>query len=249
MPLLRRRPFRWLAGLGAIAVVVIAVFRYVEMKHSRVEQLVCHSVLKGIAMSMHDYHAVHGSLPPGYIQDSEGARMHSWRVLVASYTGIGELQGYDFTQPWNSATNSRWAERPWAELFACPSDNATQIDRRLTNYFVVEGENTAFPGAGTTTFQAIRESRGLANVLLVAEAVELNVQWLEPRDLAFSRAALGINLPDGPGSISSWHPEGPIVVMADGSVRTIGNISPDVLRAMLQVNDGATEKRAGVATD
>ena len=35
-------------------------------------------------------------------------------------------------------------------------------------------------------------------------------------------------------SISSYHPDGPLVLMADGSTRSIKGIAPEVLRAMLQ---------------
>jgi prepilin-type processing-associated H-X9-DG protein len=77
------------------------------------------------------------------------------------------------------------------------------------------------------------ESRG--NTILSVEGTGLDIEWLEPRDLEYDTMSFKLNDPERPG-ISSVHPRGANVSMADGSVRFLNqDISPEVLKSMLTV--------------
>lgn len=187
---------------------------------------------------MHAYLDKHGHFPPAHVDSPDGKRMHSWRILVTEDIGTMSPSPYRFEEPWDSQANTEYGDyRP--RRYACPSDRVTQRNTRLTNYFVVEGPNTRFPGSATTTLSPLTPSnrKGRANSILVVEASGLNVEWLEPRDLTFDGMSFVLNDSQGT-SISSPHPGGPFASMADGSVRSLKGIDPTVLRAMISYEAG-----------
>jgi len=85
---------------------------------------------------------------------------------------------------------------------------------------------------------------GVSNTLAIVEACGLPVVWTEPRDVDLAEQRVGVNLPgDQPGRsrgvVSSYHPQGGHVAMADGSVRFMSaDIDPGVLRALLSATGG-----------
>ena len=51
----------------------------------------CGNNLKQIGIALHTYHDEYKSLPPAYVCDESGKRMHSWRVLLLPYMEQQEL--------------------------------------------------------------------------------------------------------------------------------------------------------------
>ncbi len=220
---------RILVVFGLVVMTAIAVYGVSLLVHWRNKglsvQCVCNSQFVGRCML--SYKEQYGHLPPAHVVASDGRLMHSWRILVSEHFMPTDPDPYDFKEPWDSVNNTRFGDyRP--EWFACPNDSVTWRNRRLTNYFVVTGRNTPFPDAGTTV-----GPRGASNTILMVEARDLDIEWLEPRDLAFDRMSFIPNDPKRP-SISSHHADGPFVLMADWSVRSIKGIDPGVLRRMLE---------------
>ena len=186
-----------------------------------------------LGFGMHAYMDKHGHFPPAHVDSPDGRRVHSWRILVTEGWFTMSPAPYRFDEPWDSAANTEYGNyRP--QQHACPSDRATQRNPRLTNYFVVEGRNTWFPGSRTTTLGPLTPTnrKGRANTILLVESGDLNVEWLEPRDLTFNGMSFVLDDSVRP-SISSPHPEGPFACMADGTVRSLKGIAPEVLRAMM----------------
>jgi hypothetical protein len=244
----RRRPSRWCMALGVASVAmlawgIMAAFRARESARSTV----CRGHLAQFAAGFSDYEEHFGHLPPCFDAASDGRRVHSWRAHIASV--VNSVEGsvpYDFEQPWDGPHNSRLAERPF-EFFACPSDPETQKDKRLTNYFVVEGSSTAFPGSRCTSLRAIRRRPGTSNTVLVVEASGMSVRWSEPRDLTLDAILQQVDA-TGHAELTTHHPQGPYALMADGSVRSLHGIAPEVLETMLNVtadssSQGGLKKR------
>ena len=159
--------------------------------------------------------------------------------------GIGNVYSpfreYDLNEAWDGPKNSAWRDRR-PDFYACPCDPDSQRNRRLTNYFVVEGRNTAFPRSGTASLADVEKTKGRSNTILVVEARGANIEWLEPRDLTFDGLNLTVNDPNLP-SISGNHPNGPYAGMAEGSVRSLRGVSPEVLKGMLTVRQNRTRAR------
>jgi prepilin-type processing-associated H-X9-DG protein len=228
--------------LGAILFSAIIWFVYSAneaREHAR--SLGCQGHLTWLAVSILRYHQEHGHLPPAHVDTPDGSRTHSWRALVAAQEAdaINPFP-YDFSEPWNGPNNSNLGDSR-SDAFACPSDSDTQRNKRLTNYFVIEGANTPFPGSHTRSIIDAQDYQSRSNTILVAEASGLGIEWLEPRDLDLDRMSFQLNDSKRLG-ISSVHPHGANACMADGSVRFLSEISPEVLEDMLGVGDRAWRK-------
>jgi Protein of unknown function (DUF1559) len=193
----------------------------------------CKSHLKQLALAMHNYHDAYGCFPPAYIADKGGRPMHSWRVLLLPFMEFDSLyKEYRFDEPWNGPHNRKLAELPIA-LFRCPLDSGRKTD---TNYFVVDGPKTVFPGDKSIKVADITD--GTSNTILLVEAADSGINWLEPRDMSYVEAVRGINPKSGWG-ISSRHQGGAEVALADGSTRFLpDNIPADQMPRILQRDDG-----------
>ncbi len=222
-----------------LTVISVSLRHCASQAWKEARTMMCSSNLHGLSCCMFWYYDKHGYLPPAHYNASDGTRMHSWRVLVA----VEEMGSdwppvpYDYREPWNSPNNAKsGVYRPVA--LACPSDLDSQENHRLTNYFVIEGAKTPFPGSGTRSFaDGEKASENRSNTILIAEATGLGVEWLEPRDLNYDTMSFTMNDSQRP-SISSHHPSGCNVVMADGSYRTLNPaISPEVLKSMLNIRE------------
>lgn len=200
----------------------------------------CHGHLNTLVVAMHMYHEAYGCLPPAYIEDSAGRKMHSWRILVLAFWDRGLYGEYDFNEPWDGPHNRLLAGR-MPSCFACPSDPAAK-EKGMTNYVVIVGEETAFPGSRTVTLNDIHTDK--ASTVLIAEVVGANISWLEPRDLSFSEMSFSLNDRTQP-SISSNHLRGPNVSLANGTTATL-DFPPEVVRAMVTIagSEKAITKKA-----
>ena len=177
------------------------------------------------------YHENHGHLPPAYVLGPDGRPWHSWRVLLLEQLkSWGVNLDYHFDEPWDGPHNRTLAAQiPW--LYTCPADPEATA-HGFTNYFVVIGPGTAFPGAGTTSFADI--TRPHDETILIVESVGQNVNWMEPRDLTFDAMSYVPNDPNAP-SISSYHGY-PNVAFVNGTQRSLNNIQPLDLRAMFLIH-------------
>jgi hypothetical protein len=216
--------------LVVVFVLVSFVWRRAMTARAFAEGMQCEGNQCAIEIALFMYNNRNGHMPPAHVDAPDGTRMHSWRTLIREETENFNFP-YNFYEPWNGPNNSKYGDRG----IGCPSDPDTQINRRLTNYFIIEGSKTLFPGTHATSIINEKNKTKFGNTILFAEARGLDIEWLEPRDLDYNTMSFRINDPNRP-SISSPHPQGAIVRMADGSVQFLNErIAPDVLKAMLEV--------------
>ncbi len=223
----------WSAVALLVGFFVLALFLPATSSGRPARRTDCKNRLKQLALAMHAYHDTYGSFPPAYIADKSGRPMHSWRVLLLPFLEFGPLYDqYRFDEPWNGPHNRELAKLPIA-LFHCPADTGATTD---SSYFVVVGPKTIFPGATSTSIKDIPD--GTSNTILLVEATDSAINWLEPRDMSCVEAVRGINPKSGWG-ISSHHEEAVEVALADGSVRRLPNDTPaKTLRLLLERDDG-----------
>lgn len=187
-----------------------------------------------ILVALHNYHDTYGSFPPAYIADENGKPMHSWRTLLLPYLDSIEIYNeYRFDEQWDSPHNLSIAGRLRHELFICPS-GSSGTDRRMTNYVVIVGPDTAFPAAGVTKLADFTD--GPDNTILFAEIGNSAILWTEPRDLVVDQMSFTVNDPKQP-SISSAHSWGPAVVLADAcrTYRLTKTHAPETIRALTTI--------------
>lgn len=228
---MRRKVRWWLVALLVLvpAVGLTSLWRAMQVQQDTVRRLQCNGNCCAIALGLHNYHDAQGHLPPAYVPGPDGRPWHSWRVLV--YRQIethGVLRDYRLDEPWDGPNNRRLLDLPTPNTFACPADPEGRA-RGRTNYFVVVGPGTAFPGPKPMTFAAI--TRPHEKTVLVVEAAGRDIHWMEPRDLLFEELTFAPG-ENGPADLSSGH-RSPTVVFADGSREGAGHLNPLDLRAML----------------
>ena len=226
-----------LAGLLGVMVCMVPILialllPAVQSAREAARRAQCSSKLKQIVLAMHNYHDTYGTLPPAYTVDADGNRLHSWRTLILPFVEQQALYSQiNLNEPWDSPSNRAIADTALS-MYACPS--ATNSSPAATNYMVVVGENTAFPGDTGAHFASFTD--GTSNTLLVVEVLNpLGTSWMEPTDLEFDSLLPGLS-PDG---ISSRHPRGANVSFADGSVRFLSETTPpDTMQNLILRNDG-----------
>jgi prepilin-type processing-associated H-X9-DG protein len=201
----------------------------------------CQYNMSNIALALQQYEINNGTFPPAYIADANGKPMHSWRVLILPYIERQNLYAqYRFDEPWDGPNNSQLhGER--VRLYECPS--SINPIRTETSYLAVTGPQTIWPGATTTKISDIKDGPG--NTIILVEAHNSGIHWMEPRDLDITTMPMTVNSSKGL-SISSAHTHhGPFAnaAFADGHIQALPNTTPaKSLRAALTISGGEREK-------
>jgi len=220
------------AGVGAVTAALLCIgYLTCVTPITATQRMQCRNNLKQIGLALHSYHDVYGVLPPAYIADEAGKPMHSWRVLILPYLDEAPLyKEYRFDEPWDGPHNSTLLSR-CPQVYRCPSSKSGNAS---TPYLAVSGEHAAFGLGKSVSFRDFAD--GLSNTILVGEADQPAVPWMQPTDINANAADIPIG---EPGGFNSPHVGGFHVLMGDGAVRFISqNISPDTFRALLTRDGG-----------
>ena len=239
----RERPFQFtlrhlLLGMLAICVLLAAGVPLIRLANRQAEQMQCGNNLKQIVIALHNYHDTWKSFPPLITTDASGKPMHSWRMFILPFLESSPAYSqYNMNEPWNGP-NNRKIGHYGAHIYRCPSDRRTKPE--MTNYVAIYGPGMAWDVNRQTQFADFTD--GTMSTILVVEIRNSDIHWMEPRDIHIDDLKLTLNAKDGP-SLGSYHIEGAMVAMADGSVRLL---SPDDvethLRAMLTIAGGELER-------
>ena len=165
--------------------------------------------------------------------------MHSWRVLILPYMGPEEqlvYKQYDMSTPWDGPTNS-WLASRMPSVYGCPADPECEFG--TTSYLAVTGKGLVFDGKETKMRADLQRGDGESQTIMIVEATESGVSWLQPTDLDLHQLALGVNS-DVDGTCCSNHPQAGVnVATADGKVHFISEDTlPEELKAMATINGG-----------
>jgi len=222
--------------LGAIGVLVLAlvVARPVVNTFTGSSQLsACENNLSQLALAMQSYHDRYGTYPPAHSDAPDGTPMHSWRVLLLPFLGQKRLyEQYDFSKPWNSPENSAIA-RKMPTVYSCPADQISTLNSE-TNYMVVVGGDTLFPGATATNADQVPD--GLSSTIMIVEVHASQIGWTDPTDLDVRQMRFNVNGVDGQ-EIGSLHPGGAVYVTADGKTHFLpDNAPPEYVEALVTRN-------------
>jgi hypothetical protein len=216
--------------LGSCVIVVPAVH---QARHAA-RSSHCSGHLFKLVFALNNYHDHFGCFPPAYLADADGNPLHSWRVLILPFLADWDvLDDYRFDEPWDSPHNLKLDTTRSYNYFSCP--NAPDHENTsMTNYVVVTGARTAFPGAESTSIADIHD--GLATTLLVVEIADSDIHWMEPRDLDYDRMS---RVNDSTKPRISSHDGHAHVAFGDGRIRRMPeSISPATVRALLTIAGG-----------
>ena len=197
----------------------------------------CTNNMKQIALALHNYHDVYSTFPPAYTVDEQGQPLHSWRTLILPYMDQqGLYNQIDLSEPWNSPSNASLASMPIMQYqYHCPSSaNAA------CSYVALVGPGMIFEGSTPVAIKDITD--GTSKTILVVEVAGRTKSWMEPVDINVGQmpAAINAGRPNYTGNgMSSFHPGGLNVAMADGSLRFISQtVAPPVLQGLMTRDGG-----------
>ncbi len=106
----------------------------------------------------------------------------------------------------------------------------------VTPYLAIVGGGTAWPEAGPTKRSDITGQT--VNTVLIVEAANSDIDWMEPRDMPFHQAVLGVHRDDTRG-IRSYFDDGLHVLTAGGNAETLPTgISVDLLSSAFTIRAG-----------
>ena len=210
---------------------ITLVFKNLESyKRDLSTSLTCSGNICFICTSFLLYHDKYGHFPPAFLVDDSGVPAHSWRVLLLEFIDSDLYSAYRFDEPWNGP-NNRKLESRMPKVFSCPS---SLFDRNYwqTNYFVVVGPKTLFPGSKICSLDDVKNQK--SSTIMFLEADGQGIHWMEPKDLQYNEMSFMIGDRSKP-SPSSRHPKGPWASMADCSSVQLYNVSKDQLVKMLHI--------------
>lgn len=240
----RRASSLLLAGLLVVVLLAGVIFfggmAYLALKPTGIPLLnrnanttKCAVNLQRISSAIAAYVTDKGHFPPAYSTDDVGMPLHSWRVLILPYMGYGSLyEQLKLDEPWDSEHNARFANQIPA-AYRCPADVQATADE--TNYFVIQGPGGFLFNADITT-APLEILDGAAKTLLVVEATNMGVLWMQPTDITGQELAWGTGL----RGIGSQHFDGRFFVLtADGQVSALdANTMPAELHALATIAGG-----------
>jgi len=136
--------------------------------------------LKQIALAMHSYSDVNGSMPPAAVCDKKGKPQLSWRVLILPYIEQEALfKEFKLDEPWDSEHNKKLiAKMP--RTYALPGSKLGTTD---THYRVFVGNGAGFDWVTGAKFPAAFTD-GTSNTIMCVTAAT-SVPWTKPDELEF----------------------------------------------------------------
>lgn len=228
------RGWRMMAINGCLVVLLVMMMvpHPARSKHAAYRGR-CVNNLGRIAQALDRYHAEHGRYPPATVYDAQGRRMHSWRVLILPYLGEEQLyREYRMDEPWYGPHNRQLASRVPA-VFRCPANPGHP---EMTSYVAPVGPGTAWDDPQGMQRDAIQDEPG--ETVLVAEIADIDIHWMEPRDVVF-RPQMASKEGGTRTVFSSKHTGAVVVAFVDGSVISLSKEAPDTLvEALLTANGG-----------
>lgn len=212
-------------SLMCAGILVALLLPAVQQARMAAQRMQSNNNLKQIALALHNYNDVYGTLPPAYIPDEDGKPMHSWRVLILPFVEANHIYDkYDFSQPWDSPGNMQACqEMPFA--YASPALGGDDIGD-ATTYVAITGPNTVLGTDKAHSFSEV--TVGMSNVLMVVEDTTNPVPWYKPVDIS-PQALMSKNFDD-----QYFH--GVQAALGDGAVQFFSEGDKPQVQGMMSID-------------
>jgi len=230
----RRSLLKWLIIIGLVAGLAYEGWSAVAAARLTAKRASSSCRLKQLGLAMQNYLDTFHYFPPAVVTDADGEPMHSWRIVLLPYFEDIDSKAlaarYHWDEPWNGPHNRELMQSA-PKVYQCPTN---ETDPGVANFLAVTGPDTIWPGATPVKLREIQDTT--SKTILLVEVSDSNINWLEPRDLEFSKVSQSIRqVQPGPLPYGDRIP----VLMADGSTHGYQtNVDPKLWRAMLTRDGG-----------
>lgn len=176
-------------GLASAIVVVLLLgqFFYPAMDGAReaILRSQCQDNIRRLTIAIHDYESKHGQIPPPFSTDSNGNRLHSWRVLLLPFVGEQALYDQiDTSKPWDDPVNIPFHDH-MPDVFCCAAVKYYSKWRstgNTTSYIVVVSEQTAWQSNNPPTLTQISNADGTSRTIAIVESENHRIPWMSTDD-------------------------------------------------------------------
>ncbi len=190
--------------------------------------------LKQIGLAMHNFHDTYSHFPPATIDSDEGqGAVQSWMTDLLPFMDQGGLyEQIDREQLWSSDAN----KLPFSTvipIYRDPSDPGEPVNGEGYAIADFAANSRVISDQQRVSLRDITD--GSSSTILAGNVSEGHKAWGDPTN---SRdPALGLD--GGPAAFGSYHPNGVLILMGDGSVRMMSKMTDqDVLRRLADPADG-----------
>lgn len=184
-----KAPFRLFTRFRIFLGLIIVILAFVivglllpslQRVHEAIRRSDCLDNLTKISRAIQQYEADRGHLPPAYTVDTDGRKLHSWRVLILPYLGEERLyQSIDLQKPWDDPVNQQ-ARQTAPAIYQC---GYNQLEPAFTSYLANVASDKFFVPAGQTKSRSNLATRDEQEMIMVFEVnSEMAVEWMSPRD-------------------------------------------------------------------
>jgi len=194
----------------------------------------CRNNLQRIGLAMQQYEVVYGSYPPSTVVDDAGKPLYSWRVLLLPFLGEDSTyRQFRLDEAWNSSHNYTLSHRNLS-VFHCPHQDYSGFN---TNYFAIVGKDAPIMPTEGRKVEDFKSER--SHTPMIVEVHDQYFNWAEPADLDADRLQIVARSTDytSVNLRTRTHDNAMRVVMADGRVSDVYNVSPNHLRSLFDITE------------
>ena len=132
-----------LVVIAVIAILIGLLLPAVQKVRGAAARMQCGNNLKQLGIALHNYHNVHGTLPPSRTWKPSQIGIHAFLLPYVEQNNI--YNTIDFTQAWNAPANAV-AQASNVQIYVCSADpmNVAPPGLAKTNYRANEGTHLSY---------------------------------------------------------------------------------------------------------
>jgi hypothetical protein len=222
---------RWIEVLAIIAPILVLIALIIPaVLDARIaaRKTTSKNKLRMFGIGFHNRYDIYKAFPPGALMGEDENALHGWCTLIMPFIGGGlnhPIYRVNSERPWDDAENEyHFRMSPWLWKMPGVSEICTVNGYGVTHY--VGNPNLLHRGSHVKLKEM---TSGTSNTWMVGESAGNYQPWGYP----FNWRPLGTQLNNGAAGYGRPSGDGVHLMMADGSVRFLGNdVDPEYLKTL-----------------
>ncbi len=183
-------------------------------------RLVAENKLRNVATNVLSAETAGSRFPPQAIYAADGTPLLSWRVALLQQTDPNLYRLFKLDEPWDSENN-----QPLVARMPDDYDIGYDLPEGHTAILAIVGDDTVIARSGKGNRMAGITDGPQNTIMFVIASSEAAVPWTKPADIDFDPSDPLKDIVGGDGTF--------MAAFADGTVRRVRNIDPEVVGPFL----------------